>query len=1500
MNTEECDWDTCCRAQQTITHGTFSKERFIRKRVTDLHRGYQGGKTLANQDPLTSLSPAPSGSMEPASLKGAALRPSSLYHGLNHYNARVQECQLAITSIPRRAVGASHSPENAADTLDQSARASASKPRKFQPRFKNETPKNVCKFYYNTGSCDRDRCTYRHTEPANSRFAQHTESNGGPSEIRRGDDMAIFLRPAEFSAVTPSDALHQLSVLFAPTTKFTKPLQIKKVVNLLTNAGLRDGTWNSGLSTIEKILTFDPVVVQVNASRDAISFASAYVPCLAYFVSGFVLDSTLGIRVNHFDRISTVIMTCMTDIVTRKSFESKPFGIGCGTQIFSALIQVLVEYINRFKGAFRDHELLLPLTESLSSWVTLWKTGNFIDRDIPDAHTKRVTLDKLDKDLQRLRSMAIRESAAITRKAGLSELASTRRPHSTSFIGPLTIHYDPAGNLRPDGPRHDNDFEDIRMIFIHPTEAEMTSKISPFLPANIPGAPHHLPSESMERLLDIQFRLLREELIAPLRLTIQMITSDLHSASGKTPLHSLMAKRGGRYIAETGHDSVMASVYTSANPMSITTDKRGMAVEISFDAPPGQARSRSVSQRAEYWKAISRKRLIQGGLVGIVWATQESTQIFFGLISSSVEDLERAARKSPEILTVRVKFFDDRINLKVIEWCQLSPKDRLKTTILMVEASVMYESIRPFLQALQREPTTFPFSRYLVHRSDDPQRLYLSVNPPLYTTTRRSFVWNLRCIMNQEGDLLLDSHDASSIRHARDTLRSSSRLDPSQADAMIDCLTKEFCLIQGPPGTGKSFTGVEIMRVLLANGMRKILLIAFTNHALDHLLQSVLKTGITSKIARLGSRSNDEILKKYSLDGPEGLASSRTKDKAIDAAYRTLRATEKGLETVLKQLQGGPVSMKDQTEYIQLCHPHHHEQLMHPPEIVNSIRSSEKGWTQVGDGSRHEGLSLYEFWKLGRDITWIEQMCSSLQPKVKPRSSNKYAVLNVEWLEDDDTSSSDGDSTDSEDGHKNREDDQAHRLETFLRSAGLSALPPVPSSRRSIDELREEPRVWTMSRNERTRLAKAWEEAARQHFFSRNKDSFSTLKAVYENAKQAPPIDSKSHQAKLRILHNVDIIGCTTTGAAKLTNLLSGTRPSVLLVEEAGQVLEAHVLGSLVSSVEHVIMIGDPLQLRPTINNYMLSMDHAIGKKIYKFDQSTMERLDGAGMGMSQLNVQRRMRPEISSIARETLYPRLEDNIVVTAYPAVRGLARSLFFFHHTHPEGGAEDESVSKYNTFEITMIKALVQHLLRQGSYTKSGSIVVLCMYLGQLAKLRDELRKSRINFILDERDEEELRNREGDAAENDNEEPPVQVVDVKLSDQVLLRTVDNFQGEEADIVILSLVRNHGPEKMGTIGFLKSPNRVNVALTRARHGIFVFGNGDLLSSKSTIWAKVIEYFKRLDSYGTALPIACHRHPESVQWVKTADKLREVSPEGEKLHFLRLGERNAVLMIDR
>ena len=83
---------------------------------------------------------------------------------------------------------------------------------------------------------------------------------------------------------------------------------------------------------------------------------------------------------------------------------------------------------------------------------------------------------------------------------------------SEGILAALHNAYEGPGALRTDGPSHDNDFVNIGDIQIAPTHGELTSALQPFLPANLYGAPHPLPAESMEQLLDIQFRLLREEL----------------------------------------------------------------------------------------------------------------------------------------------------------------------------------------------------------------------------------------------------------------------------------------------------------------------------------------------------------------------------------------------------------------------------------------------------------------------------------------------------------------------------------------------------------------------------------------------------------------------------------------------------------------------------------------------------------------------------------------------------------------------------------------------------------------------------------------------------------------------------------------------------------------------------------------------------------------------------------------------------------------------------
>ncbi|XP_046560626.1 NFX1-type zinc finger-containing protein 1-like isoform X1 [Haliotis rubra] len=90
------------------------------------------------------------------------------------------------------------------------------------------------------------------------------------------------------------------------------------------------------------------------------------------------------------------------------------------------------------------------------------------------------------------------------------------------------------------------------------------------------------------------------------------------------------------------------------------------------------------------------------------------------------------------------------------------------------------------------------------------------------------------------------------------------------------------------------------------------------------------------------------------------------------------------------------------------------------------------------------------------------------------------------------------------------------------------------------------------------------------------------------------------------------------------------------------------------------------------------------------------------------------------------------------------------------------------------------------------------------------------------------------------------------------VKLTVVDNYQGEENDIVLLSLVRSN-PE--GSVGFLKIENRICVALSRAKIGLFVIGNFELLAMQSLLWRDILEDLKKKKQVGPTLHLYCQNH---------------------------------------
>lgn len=96
--------------------------------------------------------------------------------------------------------------------------------------------------------------------------------------------------------------------------------------------------------------------------------------------------------------------------------------------------------------------------------------------------------------------------------------------------------------------------------------------------------------------------------------------------------------------------------------------------------------------------------------------------------------------------------------------------------------------------------------------------------------------------------------------------------------------------------------------------------------------------------------------------------------------------------------------------------------------------------------------------------------------------------------------------------------------------------------------------------------------------------------------------------------------------------------------------------------------------------------------------------------------------------------------------------------------------------------------------------------------------------------------------------------------MLNEMRVTTVDNYQGEENRIILLSLVRNNGE---GNIGFLKQENRVCVALSRARDGLFIMGNIDDLIINNNIWPKISKVLEEEFAIGDSLPLRCQIHTE-------------------------------------
>jgi len=289
------------------------------------------------------------------------------------------------------------------------------------------------------------------------------------------------------------------------------------------------------------------------------------------------------------------------------------------------------------------------------------------------------------------------------------------------------------------------------------------------------------------------------------------------------------------------------------------------------------------------------------------------------------------------------------------------------------------------------------------------------------------------------------------------------------------------------------------------------------------------------------------------------------------------------------------------------------------------------------------------------------------------------------------------------------------------------------------------------------------------------------------------------------VLSSADVICCTcvSAGDIRLRNLKFKT----VLIDEATQSSESETLIPIVKGCEQLILVGDQCQLGPVILNRR-ALRSGLGESLF-------ERLMFLGMAPIRLNTQYRMHPSISSFPSNMFYEgKLQNGVSAeqrscsVKFPWPKPDTPIMFWAQSSGIEEIAST-GISYLNRTESNAVEKIITRLLELK--VKPSAIGVITPYEGQRMQVVTTL--ARVGGL---------------------KEMPHSEIEVA--------SVDSFQGREKDYIILSCVRSN---KLQGLGFLSDPKRLNVSLTRARYGLILVGNPQLLSRES-LWSRLLSHYSQ------------------------------------------------------
>lgn len=285
------------------------------------------------------------------------------------------------------------------------------------------------------------------------------------------------------------------------------------------------------------------------------------------------------------------------------------------------------------------------------------------------------------------------------------------------------------------------------------------------------------------------------------------------------------------------------------------------------------------------------------------------------------------------------------------------------------------------------------------------------------------------------------------------------------------------------------------------------------------------------------------------------------------------------------------------------------------------------------------------------------------------------------------------------------------------------------------------------------------------------------------------------------------VIACTLVGSAN--SILTGQKFGTVFIDEAAQALEA-ACWIAIRKADRVILAGDHCQLPPTVKDpqaLRAGLGYTLMQSIVKNRPETV----------SLLKVQYRMNDEIMRFSSNWFYGGMLESAPEVKYRSILDFDTPIEWVNTEGMDCNEEfvGENYGRINKPEaelsVAQLKAYILKIGKERFLEEKIDVGLISPYKAQVQYLRQLIRKD--NFFKPYRS------------------------------AITINTVDGFQGQERDVILISLVRAN---EEGQIGFLNDLRRMNVAITRARMKLIILGDVSTLT-RHTFYAELYRYIEDL-----------------------------------------------------